>query len=195
MIKNLTVVLSILILPFLLMIFVKLYKKHEININNKILFAVSLIPFLWGLKNWLSKDGYYIWRWFLNPYKTGIPFTASKLLAKHIYWNFVLARYAIITIILIFVILNLKKEKENKINCADFLPFNFIFIGIYQTMRNLEGFHVIMYLTNEPPILEHLEMMLKIFGLFAPLFFGILCVLITMLICFLRNCRLLNFQV
>ena len=183
-ITNIIVILSVLIFPFLSMIFAKLYRKHEININEKILFAISVSPFLCGIGYWLKHDSYYIWRWFLNPYKTGIPF-ANNLLAQDILWNLALIKFAVITGILLFVISNLRKE--NKIKYADFLAFNFIFVGIYQTMRNLECFHMNVYLVPDSPVLEHLEMMLKIFGLAAPLYLGMICAIITMITYFLRK--------
>jgi hypothetical protein len=162
------------------MIYIKLYKKHEININEKILFAISVIPFLWGIKEWEPNDSYYIWRWFLNPYSAGTPHNSDIFFPKMIYWNFVLVRYVVITIILLYIISNLRKE--NKMKYADFLSFNFVFVGIYQTMRNLECFNMNMYGVPELRlILDHREMMMKIFILPAPLYFGILCALVTMI--------------
>jgi len=181
---------SILIVPFLLMIFVKLYKKYEVHINEKILFAISVIPFLWGIGRWIKHDGYIVWRWILNPYQDRLSvFIHGHYLAISIWGNLELAGFAVLTGILFFVISNLKKE--NKIKYADFLAFNFVFVGIYHTMHNLICFHINTNVDKDldfyEPLLNHYDMMMKIVELPAPLYFGIIFALITAINYFLRK--------
>ena len=95
--------------PPLTVLFIKLYKKYEININEKILFVLSCIPFILGLQS------------YIYSYDYG---------AKFIF----LIKVFLMLIIFIMIILALRKEQPENMNL---LPIFYIMMGLLKTLNEI----------------------------------------------------------
>jgi len=156
--------LGIFFVPLLILLLIKLYKKYEININEKILFIFACIPALiilfmqFILFNHASDE----------PRRIMLDVT-----------NF-LNSIKIISILIIaaVVILNLRKENPDYINIASIV---FILTGIYQT------FNDILFLFSVIGIYAPIDFILKLLNSFMPLCLGLIFAALLYLFSFWRK--------
>ena len=102
--------IMLLFAPLLILLAVKLYKKYEIQIDERILFFVLCVPVIIGF-----------------------------ILFANFTYRFIpmfLAKTAVNLIIVIFILLTLRKERED-IKYANFLAMLYILTGMFQILNNI----------------------------------------------------------
>ena len=156
---------GIIIVPPLILMLIKFYKKYEININEKILFIFACIPVAIILF-------LHIQFILFNQAPPGHP--------VRIMWEASILLFSIkvlsIFSIAVITILNLRKENPDYINIAS---SSFILTGVYQT------FNTILCLIGDMD--EIIPFLLKLFNSFIPLCVGLVIAALLYLFSFWRR--------
>lgn len=164
-------------IPFVAKLFVKLHKKHIGDINESTLFIICMIPFIWGVIDWITNWGAYtLFRYYENdPNAYGISPIGMSLVG-----NFNLVRGMIITYIAMAVVAALKKDN---VKCYQLLPKLFVLAGIYSVTCNVE--HVIQNTSFVD--FDEFYFVMGMLGSLVPLLFALGCVMITLFVAFLHG--------